>query len=372
MSLGRSFSKILYSFLNKFTPLSLCLKFSLILGGVSLLVLTTFESTLNGAEVPPKVVKSFTPEKILPQDLKYPTNIALLDDEFTHHVLVVEKSTHRLHLFSNNEGYPEYVQSYPIATGLTSGDKANSGDFKTPEGIYKLNSFLSREQLLENYGSDGKMYGIGAFVTNYPNLIDRKEGKTGGGIWLHSTNDESRLLKGLDSKGCVVLANDNLVDISKYIELNNTPIIIVQDLFFLRKESYEHNKQAIVDSFNNWILAWKTEDLRKYLNFYHPEFYDPTRGNLKKYSDYKKQVFANSGKPQIEASRLSVLLFENYALVQFKQSYKSSTIDDVGKKTLYLKRDSNYNWKIYFEDWEDYTKKNGSVTFTPSLRFFKG
>ncbi len=48
---------------------------------------------------------------------------------------------------------------------------------------------------------------------NYPNPIDQRLKKTGGGIWLHSTNDETRIEKGLDSRGCVVAANNDLKEI---------------------------------------------------------------------------------------------------------------------------------------------------------------
>ena len=67
---------------------------------------------------------------------------------------------------------------------------------------------------------------------NYPNIIDKRSGKTGGGIWLHSTNDETRIEKGLDSRGCIVTTNKELIEISNFIELNKTPIIVVENINF--------------------------------------------------------------------------------------------------------------------------------------------
>ena len=43
---------------------------------------------------------------------------------------------------------------------------------------------------------------------------------------------------------------------------------------------------------------------------------------------------------------------ENYAIVQMLQSYESSKLQDIGKKTLYLQKDDRYNWKIVAEHWE--------------------
>ncbi|MBF0362274.1 MAG: L,D-transpeptidase [Oligoflexia bacterium] len=282
-------------------------------------------------------------------DMRFPVNVLLLDNLFSHHIIVVEKSTHRLHLYKNNNGFPEYLFSYPIATGLTSGNKSNRGDLKTPEGIYQLTHFLSSEELLKKYGEDAKQYGVGAFVTDYPNIMDKRDGKTGGGIWLHSTNDESRLLKGLDSKGCVVLANKDIKELSRYIELNATPVIIVQDLLFLRKETWEKNRDDIVSRVNGWIKAWQDKNFARYISYYHNDYHDTFKGNLKGFRNYKMAVFQKAGKPIIKIKGLSVAVFDKYAVVQFEQYYKSNTINDSGRKLLYMKKDENYEWRVVSE-----------------------
>jgi len=181
----------------------------------------------------------------IPDFLQFPANLLRLDEKFSHHILIVEKSTHRLHLYYNDNGFPRYIKSYPIVTGKTSGNKKNKGDRKTPEGIYQLVGFLSEDNLFEKYGEEGKQYGIGAFVLNYPNAMDIRNQKTGGGVWLHSTDEETRISKGLDSRGCVVVANSDLRDISQYVELNSSQIVIVQDLYFLREETWSKNQKKI-------------------------------------------------------------------------------------------------------------------------------
>ena len=145
-----------------------------------------------------------------------PSSLLLLDDYFSHHIIIAEKSTHTLHLYRNDKGTPVHLKSYKMATGKKPGDKIFQGDHRTPEGIYFITDFIPRQELLDRYGKEGEIYGVGAFVTNYPNPIDHLEKKTGSGIWLHSTNDETRIEKGLDSRGCVVTANQHLIDISSY------------------------------------------------------------------------------------------------------------------------------------------------------------
>ena len=307
--------------------------------------------------------------------VQLPSALLNLDDYFSHHVLVVEKSTHKLHLYRNESGYPKLLKSVKIATGKKSGDKISIGDHRTPEGVYQLTEFITHRELVEKYGEAGEIYGVGAFVLNYPNPVDTYERKTGHGIWLHSTNDETRIELGLDSRGCVVTANNELIDVSRYIELNRTSVVIVHNLNFISEEAWNLERKRILGTLESWLDAWRSKERAAYFSHYHPrEFKDPIRGNFSQFKRYKTSVFSLPGLPSINISDLSVLRTERYAVVSFRQHYESRSINDVGKKLLYMKKDEYYNWKIVAEVW---TKvgidrgKNTKVAFRPSQRFFE-
>ncbi|MGZ3789858.1 MAG: L,D-transpeptidase family protein [Bacteriovorax sp.] len=302
----------------------------------------------------------------------YPAPLLSLDNFYSHHILIAEKSTHLLHLYKNAEGHPELVKTYQVVTGKKTGDKGTEGDFRTPEGIYNFTNFLTNKQLIEKSGAAGIIYGAGAFVTDYPNPVDQRMGKTGSGIWLHSTNDETRIDKGLDSKGCVVTANSDLLDISKYLELNKTPLIIVQDLVFLNEKTHDAQKNEIKKSIDAWLESWRNKDIEGYMSHYHYTEFKDAKGNFPKYKAYKKAVFSNPGKPKIELENMSILQSKNYAVVTFTQKYQSNTINDAGKKYLYLKQDDSYNWKIVSEVFtKNGMEGNDKIAFEPSMRFFK-
>ncbi len=300
----------------------------------------------------------------------FPSNILMMDQKFAHHVILVEKATHKLHLFENNGTSPKLVKTYSTATGKFKGDKSINGDHKTPEGIYSINDFLSKEELLRRHGKYAEIYGAGAFPMDYPNFIDEREGKTGGGIWLHSTHDDSRISKGLDSKGCVVLQNADLRDISQYIEIERTPIIVVQDALYLAKTTWERNRTDISLAVTKWSNAWKAKDFDAYISSYDAErFHDRSKGSYSSYKNYKKAVFSRPDKPNIKLEFISIMSNLDYAVVLLEQNYQSSVINDIGKKTLYLKKDANYEWKIVGELWSKTESSN--IAFTPSKRFFK-
>ncbi len=304
-----------------------------------------------------------------------PAQLLMLDDTFSHHVVIAEKSTHSLYLFKNENGKPTLVSKYPMATGKKAGDKFYQGDHRTPEGVYSFTDFLTHQDLLDRHGKQGQIYGVGAFVMNYPNPIDKRNGKTGGGIWLHSTNDETRIDKGLDSRGCVVATNSNLIDLSKFIELNRTPMVVVQNLSYLEKTSWLNQRSNLNDALAQWLEGWQTENKKLYFNSYHKaEFFDKFRGNFDNFKTYKSAVFNNPGKPTINIENVSILKAKDYAVISFKQIYSSNTVNDVGRKSLYLKQDEFYNWKIVNETWTKSGIKpedEDKIAFQPSMRFFK-
>ena len=300
----------------------------------------------------------------------FPANIYQLDAKFSHHVIIVEKSTHKLFLYENDNSFPKLLKTYQIATGKITGDKRIQGDEKTPEGIYQFQRFRPGQELVDAYGETGLIYGAGAFTINYPNVIDARAGKTGGGIWLHSTDDDSRVNKGLDSRGCVVAVDADLKDISKYIDLQNTPIVIVQNLHFLQKSTWLKNKEQLVNRVLAWAKAWKDKDFKTYISQYsEKDFYNPSKGGYHAFKTYKKAIFGRSEKPEIAFRNISILAHDDYAVVTLEQDYTSQLVQDIGKKILYLKKEPNYEWKIVAEQWN---KLQGSenISFVPSMRFF--
>jgi hypothetical protein len=58
-------------------------------------------------------------------EIYHPSNLLQLDDKFSHHVMLVEKSTHKISVYKNNNGIAELVKTFKIATGKFAGNKTN-------------------------------------------------------------------------------------------------------------------------------------------------------------------------------------------------------------------------------------------------------
>ena len=100
--------------------------------------------------------------------------------------VVVSKKDKKLWLQSLKDPATTLLE-FPIVSGLNHGDKQIQGDQKTPEGIYFVTHQLPQERLR-------KVHGAYAFNLDYPNLLDLREKKTGGGIWIHGVEYEDRVL----------------------------------------------------------------------------------------------------------------------------------------------------------------------------------
>ena len=153
-------------------------------------------------------------------------------------LIIVDKSAHTLYLFEGTR----LVKSFKISTGKRRGNKWVRDDNKTPEGIYFLTEFLEDKALPAKYGRR-------AIVLDYPNPVDRFQGKTGYGIWVHGTNDPPRLERPYDSRGCVVMLNEDVMELSERTALLDTPVVIVNKMETVSSEEASMESKKVREWF---------------------------------------------------------------------------------------------------------------------------
>ena len=151
-----------------------------------------------------------------------PKSIIQLADNVDY-AFLIELSKSRLYLVKNSNGVPEIIADFYVSIGKAGFNKRISGDNKTPVGIYKITSHLIDEDLPE-------LYGTGAYPINYPNVWDKKNSKTGYGIWLHGVPRDVYSRPPLTSEGCIVTSNHTLKKLEKYISIGKTPVILVEEV----------------------------------------------------------------------------------------------------------------------------------------------
>ena len=173
------------------------------------------------------------------------------------YALVVEKNSQQITLF-RYDGQYRVVETMKCSTGKARGDKMIRGDKKTPEGAY----FFTREF---NDQDLAPLYGTRAFPLDYPNFIDRRQGRNGYAIWMHGTN---RPLKDRDSNGCIALVNRDIDKLSAYIALKDTPILIAKEVGYKPSAQAASEDAAIRSFLAGWDRALAEGSYHDYLAFY--------------------------------------------------------------------------------------------------------
>ncbi|PIP15583.1 MAG: hypothetical protein COX46_05475 [bacterium (Candidatus Ratteibacteria) CG23_combo_of_CG06-09_8_20_14_all_48_7] len=275
---------------------------------------------------------------------RIPDNLVLLPAG--EHVLFCEKRTRTLYLFQCLSDKFTLVKTYPAIIGRNELDKTSSGDFATPEGIYFLLRFLPDRNLAEQYG-------WGAFPLSYPNFLDRREGKTGHGIWLHGHNPNQKLEDIRTTKGCVSVDNESLMDLSRIIKPGLTPIVVVNEMVLQNQASQKASAEELRSFLNAWKQAWESLDTAKYLGFYAGEFMTSDGMDYRRFKTHKENVNRNKKFIKIKIDKEIILTYHkngaDIALIQFDQFYHSNNFDSTNRKTLYLKRAPAERWQIIGE-----------------------
>lgn len=256
------------------------------------------------------------------------------------YALVVEKKTQKMFVYDHDY---HLIKVYNVTTGKKQGDKKISGDKKTPEGIYFFSEIKKKKNLAPKYG-------IMALTMNYPNVMDARENKKGDGIWLHSTDQPSRAFKQFDTLGCVVLVNKDMFEISKYVTLEDTPIIIDEEIEFLNHDELKGIEKKISIFVNHWKSSWENKDLDSYMETYSDTFFFEGM-NKEQWEDYKNNLNARYQKIRVVVENLKIFAHHNYVVASFIQSYSSEYFKSRGNKRLYLVEEGE-SWKIIGEEWQ--------------------
>ena len=183
----------------------------------------------------------------------------------THHAIAIDASRSRLYLFENGKQGLKLIGNYYASVGKLGTEKEFEGDQRTPLGVYYITSRLDAKQLTDFYGS-------GALPLNYPNALDLRRGKTGGGIWLHGTPSTQFSRAPLATDGCVAIANPDLERILRTVEPRSTPVVIAQHLQWVAPQGVVAERQAFNQTLEAWSKAKSDGDIGKLLGFYTYDF----------------------------------------------------------------------------------------------------
>jgi len=245
--------------------------------------------------------------------------------ESIQYVVICQKDLKDIKLYDTRKN--SQLFNSDVFVGKAKGDKKVEGDLKTPIGAYKITRRITNID---------PFYGPLALTTNYPNLYDKSQGKTGHGIWIHGLplNQE----RDDYTKGCIALDNTKIKNLDKTINIENSVLVISeQKLMTVSKE----DMSIVLSNIFRWRDALKDGDISSYLSFYDKEFKKSNGQTLKKFSKYKKRVFKKNEKKSIEFYNINIIPYPNdqnkkLFKIVMDELYKTKNHVFNGKKELYI------------------------------------
>lgn len=257
------------------------------------------------------------------------------------HAIAIDASRSRLYLFENTPHELKLVADFYISVGKSGIEKKAEGDLRTPLGVYFIVSNLDPKSLID-------FYGAGALPINYPNVLDRKRGKTGRGIWLHGTPPNQFSRAPLASDGCVVLSNPDLQHIIRTVEVRTTPVVISPQITWVSPHSVQDERKPFEATLSAWRSAKSSGDLDQLLSFYTPDFNSFGKSLAEWTPDLRSEVENVRGRP-IQLKDLSFLRWSDAAdtmVVTFGEV--TDGVNAGPTKRQYWTRQGG-EWKIFFE-----------------------
>ena len=266
-------------------------------------------------------------------------------DERQSHVILVDVEKHRLFVFRNNNGVPEYVADFYVSAGKNGVDKVREGDQKTPLGVYFVTSTVPKEKLTD-------LYGAGAYPISYPNDWDKLNGRNGSGIWLHGTPSNTYSRPPLASDGCVVLTNDDFQRLSQFVDIGNTPVVITSKVDWREPGLWAADKGQFEASVEAWRKDWESLSVDRYLAHYSEHFVADGK-DFSTWAERKRAVASQKSFVKVGITMLSAYSYrgtgsEPYMVVTFLQDYRSNNLSNKIRKRQYWAQE-NGAWKIVYE-----------------------
>lgn len=258
-------------------------------------------------------------------------------------IVLTNKTDKILRVYSYEDGkIRKDFEQKEIITGLM-GDKKIEGDLKTPVGFYELG---------RKFNPGDPYYGPFAFATTYPNLLDKVQGKTGGGIWIHGYPLDGSRLDEFKTRGCIALFNNNLEKFAQVVQ-DKKVFVMTEEKEKIRAKK-DQIASLLVDLFT-WKLAWTNSDTNTYLSFYdEQEFKRFDKMKFEQFASMKKSIFSRKEDKKIKFSDINISPYPNLEnetmyRISFYEDYYTKNYQFRGDKILYVKIDSKGKMKILAE-----------------------
>ncbi|MBT2336779.1 L,D-transpeptidase family protein [Variovorax paradoxus] len=260
----------------------------------------------------------------------------------SRYAIAVDASRSRLYLLENSDKGLQLVADYYVSVGKSGIGKATEGDARTPLGVYYVTSSLDPKSLRD-------FYGAGALPINYPNPYDVRRGKTGSGIWLHGTPAQQFARAPLASDGCVVMANPDLKQLLRKVQIGATPVVTAPSLQWIPRPQAEKEAQTFTSAISAWKDARAAGNEAQLKKFYLPDFQRNSKKSADGFSVLHDEVEYAQGK-RVQFKDMSFLHWrdgDDTMVATFGEVFEGEKSGRT-RRQYWLRQGSE--WKLFHEE----------------------
>ncbi|MDR1857203.1 MAG: L,D-transpeptidase family protein [Desulfovibrio sp.] len=261
-------------------------------------------------------------------------------DGLPSHLVGVDKGRQTF-IFFEKKSPLKVKYTFPCATGQLAGDKRQTNDLRTPEGVYFVEYKIAS-------GLDFKEYGGIAYTLNYPNPVDRLRGKTGYGIWIHSKGVE---LVPRGTKGCIALGLEEIGLVGP--SLTPGTAVVLAETLDAPKSSPQSGTTAreLRRLMRQWSDAWASRS-KKMFDYYDPEAWDKSMPeSFTAFRQNKERLFSILRFIKIFNREIHALEGPGYWVTWAEQFYQASNLSTEGVRRLYWQQGKDKKYRIVGMDW---------------------
>lgn len=312
---------------------------------------STFSNDTIASPPPVLIIPTVDPSLYVFDSAAHPVS----DDSADYMIIVANKALHTLFVLQKNHKKNwKTIRAYFMAIGAQQGQKVTAGDKRTPEGLYVITERKERYHL-------SSIYGPLAYVLDYPNAADLAAGRTGTGIWIHGTENDT---VPFETKGCLEMNNAELSELSTLLRSGKgTPVLIINDSnlkdplkiidtvqISLKRQEYFKSLKVVDTVFvrfmTDWQDAWESRDIDRYGNYYFQARFNAQGMSWDGWKEKKIKTFQLYDTINVTYSKLAVSdTTDSSAVLRFSQVYETEKVRFQNNKQLNLEKEQGM-WKI--------------------------
>lgn len=205
-------------------------------------------------------------ERTQPADALPDAVLHLADD--VAQVLAVDLTASVAWLLPGPAANGRETQPFYISSGAKGPGKQRRGDARTPLGVYWVVDELDTARLPARYGSR-------VLPLDYPNALDRRQRRSGDGIWLHGIDPANNVRPPRDTGGCIAFTEDRIDGVADRVDHRVTPVVVGASLAWRSNTDAPDPMVGQLDAaLEDWLARRRARDVNGLMDVYAPDFRD--------------------------------------------------------------------------------------------------